>query len=325
MKGRYSADCCIFAVMISKIIQQYLSPQLQNKIQSFSLPGFEGIPLADVVTMFRVEIKRDALGVRASSISFFFILAMFPSIIFFFSLIPYIPIPNVDRAIFDYLQKVLPTPVYFVLQSTISDIISIQRGGLTSINFLMALIFSLNGVTSMMQVFDKINAIHQKRGFWAKRFAAFKITILMSIQLIVAMALIVVGEQYIKELLFTIGIQNKFVVSIILFLKFLALIFIFLNTIALIYYYGPSVKERYKFYSPGATFATLLMLLLSYILKWYFAYFHNFNKLYGSLGIVLVVMLWVYFNAFVLLFGYELNNSIALNKKLKASPIEDDF
>ncbi len=310
--------------MIQKIIQKYLPQNFEERIQRFSMPGFDGIPVIDVFTMFRAEVKRDALGVRASSISFFFILAMFPSIIFFFSLIPYIPVANIDTVIFDYLQKVLPTPVYLVLQSTIRDIISIQRGGLTSFNFMLALIFSLNGVTSMMQVFDKINPIHKKRNFWAKRWAAFKITILMSIQLIVAMALIVIGEQYIKELLNTIGIENKFVVTIIMILKFLTLVLIFLNTIALIYYYGPSVKERYKFYSPGATFATLLMLLLSYILKWYFAYFHNFNKLYGSLGIVLVVMLWVYFNAFVLLFGYEVNNSIALNKRLKQMDFEDD-
>jgi membrane protein len=311
--------------MIQKIIQKILPQNFEQKMHSFSLPGFDGIPLLDVITMFRAEVKRDALGVRASSISFFFILAMFPSIIFFFSLIPYIPVPNVDRVIFDYLQKVLPTPVYFVLQSTISDIISIQRGGLTSFNFILALVFSLNGVTSMMQVFDKINLIHKKRNFWAKRWAAFKITILMSIQLIVAMALIVIGEQYIRDILYSIGIESKFTVTIIMILKFLTLVFIFLNTIALIYFYGPSVKERYKFYSPGATFATILMLLLSYVLKWYFAYFHNFNKLYGSLGIVLVVMLWVYFNAFVLLFGYEVNNSIALNKKLKSIPMEEDF
>lgn len=275
--------------------------------------------------MFKIEIKRDAIGVRASSVSFFFILAIFPSIIFFFSLIPYIPVPNLDLTILEYLQKVLPYGVYFVLQSTIRDIVSIQRGGLTSINFIMALIFSLNGVTSMMQVFDKMNPLHKKRGFWAKRWAALQITILMSFQLIVAMALIVVGEIYIKDFLHNLGVQSNFVVAIILTVKFIVLVFIFLNTIALIYYFGPSVKERFKFYSPGATFATFLMLLLSYLLKWYFGIFHNFNKLYGSLGIVLVVMLWVYFNAFVLLFGYEVNNSIALNKRLKNKSFEDDI
>jgi membrane protein len=286
----------------------------RKKLRTLVLPGFEGVPLWDVIIKFREEIQDDALAIRAASVSYFFILAIFPTIIFFFSLIPYIPVENFDVVLMDNLKKVMPEGVFSVLESTIQDIVSVQRGGLTSINFLLAFIFSSNGVSSMMQAFDKMNPTFKKRKFLEKKWVSVKITFLLTIQVITAIILVIFGEKTLKSILEYMHITSTVSFWLVVIFKYLFVIFGFFNSIALIYYFGPSVKQKYRYFSIGATFATLIMILLSYLLKFYFNAFSNFNQLYGSIGIVLVVMLWVYINSYILLFGFELNNSIALNK-----------
>lgn len=286
----------------------------RRKLRTLVLPGFEGVPLWDVILKFREEIQDDALALRAASVSYFFILAIFPTIIFFFSLIPYIPVANFDLVLMENLRQIMPEGVFNVLEHTIQDIVSIQRGGLTSVNFLLAFIFSSNGVSSMMQAFDKMNPTFRKRSFWEKKWVSIKITFLLTIQVIAAIILIIFGEKTLKSALDLVNITSTASYWLVVIFKYLFVIFSFFNSIALIYYYGPSVKEKYRYFSVGATFATIALILLSYLLRIYFNAFSNFNQLYGSLGIVIVVMLWVYLNAYVLLFGFELNNSIALNK-----------
>jgi membrane protein len=299
-------------------LRQGLSSNLKaEKIRSLVLPGFEGVSLNDVAVKLREEIQKDALSVRAASVSFFFILALFPSIIFFFSLIPYLPVDNFDVTLMTYLSRILPEGVYGVLESTIEDIVSIQRGGLTSFNFLLALIFSSNGVSSMMQAFDKMNPTFVKRSFLQKKWVSFKITMLLTFQFIAAIILVIFGEKSLRAILEYFNITNDITFFLVVALKYSFVLLTFFNTIALIYYFGPSVKKKYRYFSVGATFATITLLLLSYALRVYFGAYSNFNQLYGSLGIVIVVMLWVYINSFVLLFGFELNNSIAVNKALK--------
>jgi membrane protein len=306
---------------MKKIREQYA--RLMEKVNTFSnrrrlrslvIPGFEGVPLWDVILKFREEIQDDALALRAASVSYFFIIAIFPTIIFFFSLIPYIPVQNFDITLMRYMQQAMPESVFLVLESTIQDIVSIQRGGLTSLNFFLAFIFSSNGVSSMMQAFDKMNPTFVKRNFFQKKWVSIKITFLLTIQVIAAIVLIIFGEKTLKDILGYLHITSIASYWLIVVFKYLFVTFSFFNSIALIYYFGPSVKVKYRYFSVGATFATIMLILLSYLLRVYFNIFSDFNQLYGSLGIVIVVMLWVYLNAFVLLFGFELNNSIAVNK-----------
>jgi len=286
----------------------------KTNFRKIVLPGFEGIPLQDALFKLREEIQEDAISTRASSMSFFFFLAIFPTIIFFFSLIPYLPVDNYDLVLMGYLKEVLPEGIYNMLKNTIEDIISIQRGGVTSLNFVLAFIFSSNGVTSMLKAFDKSNHHFKRRGFFQKQLVSLKIVILISLLFLVAITLVILGERTIKNILLHYDLFNSYSYTVLVLLKYLLVFFAFFNTIALIYYYGPPVKKKYRYFSVGATFATLALILLSNLLKYYFSLFSNFNQLYGSLGIIIVSMLFVYLNSFVLLFGFELNNSIAVCK-----------
>ncbi|MDB5227309.1 MAG: ribonuclease [Bacteroidota bacterium] len=284
-----------------------------------TLPGFEGIPIYDVILRFREEVKKDDLSIRASSISFYFILALFPSIIFFFSLIPYIPIKHFDQTVMKALKDILPLGAFLILKATIQDIVSVQRGGLVSINFFLALFVASNGVNSMMKTFDKMNDTFKSRSFWQKRVTAIRILLLISLQIIIALLLIVKGKEFLVLMLKMMHTKSQITFYILRMLKTLLILFSFFNIIALVYYYGPSVKQRYRYFSAGATFATLFSISMSIIFKFYTSYLNNFNRLYGSLGIMIVLMLLIYLNALVLLFGFELNNSIALNKAMRNS------
>ena len=293
------------------------SERFRDRLKRMSFPGFEGIPVYDVFLKFREEIKEDGLSIRASSISYFFILALFPSIIFFFSLIPYVPIDHFDSKILNGLKGILPIGIFSILETTIHDIVSVQRGGLVSINFFLALFVASNGVNSIMRAFDKMNQTFKKRNFFQKKIAAFQILFLISMQLIIAFLLIIKGKEFIQLILNWLNTEDAIISFVVRFTKTLLILFSFFNIFALIYYFGPSVKKRYRYFSVGATFATLFSILMSIVFKFYTSYLNNFNRLYGSLGIMIVIMLLIYLNALVLLFGFELNNSIAVNKALR--------
>ena len=300
------------------------SERFRDRLKRMSFPGFEGIPVYDVFLKFREEIKEDGLSIRASSISYFFILALFPSIIFFFSLIPYVPIDHFDSKILNGLKGILPIGIFSILETTIHDIVSVQRGGLVSINFFLALFVASNGVNSIMRAFDKMNQTFKKRNFFQKKIAAFQILFLISMQLIIAFLLIIKGKEFIQLILNWLNTEDAIISFVVRFTKTLLILFSFFNIFALIYYFGPSVKKRYKYFSVGATFATLFSILMSIVFKFYTSYLNNFNRLYGSLGIMIVIMLLIYLNALVLLFGFELNNSIAVNKALRESDSNSD-
>ena len=301
------------------------SERFRDRLKRMSFPGFEGIPVYDVFLKFREEIKEDGLSIRASSISYFFILALFPSIIFFFSLIPYVPIDHFDSKILNGLKGILPIGIFSILETTIHDIVSVQRGGLVSINFFLALFVASNGVNSIMRAFDKMNQTFKKRNFFQKKIAAFQILFLISMQLIIAFLLIIKGKEFIQLILNWLNTEDAIISFVVRFTKTLLILFSFFNIFALIYYFGPSVKKRYRYFSVGATFATLFSILMSIVFKFYTSYLNNFNRLYGSLGIMIVIMLLIYLNALVLLFGFELNNSIAVNKALRESESDSEI
>jgi membrane protein len=294
------------------------SERFQDRLKLITLPGFEGIPIYDVAIKFKEEVQNDVLSIRASSISFYFILALFPSIIFFFSIIPYIPIKGFDYTLMSGLKSILPAGVYIILESTIKDIVSVQRGGLVSINFFLAMFVASNGVKSMMRAFDKMNNTFKERTFWEKQWTAIRILVLISFQILLALLLIIKGKEFIILVSKMLHTQNLVTIFFLRLLKSLLIVLSFFNIIALIYYYGPSVKKKYRYFSVGATVATLISILMSVVFKFYTSYLNNFNGLYGSLGIMIVTMLLIYLNAMVLLFGFELNNSIAVNKALRA-------
>lgn len=290
-----------------------------------SIPGFDKIPIYDVLSFFRQEIRRDQLPVRAAAISFNFLLAVFPSIIFIFTLIPYIPISGLDKSIHQFFKDVLPESGYVFLESTITGITSIKRSGLLSIGFILAFYFSTNGVRMLILTFDKHQPNYTKRGFWKNRIVSFRLTLYLFLLFISSIILIIAGDAIVQKVGNLIGWEDHTGHFVLTLFQYIVILLLFFLGISLIYYYGPAVKHRWRFITAGATFATIFSILTSLVFGYLANNFISYNEVYGSIGTLIVLMIWINLNSLVLLVGFEINNSVDVNRILRQrSDVEAD-
>ena len=290
---------------------------LYERAKSVTLPGFDSVPLYDVLVFFTNEIRRNVISVRAKAIAFTFFLALFPGLIFLFTLIPYIPFHGLQEDLIAFLKELLPIDAFALLENTIRGVIQEQRGELLSIGLLLALFVSTNGVMAMMESFDKTYAVFVKRNSLVKRWIALKLTIVIFFLLVISIIAIVEGNQMLKLLLKTFQILTPFNFILFSALKWLIIILLFFNSISFIYYYGPAVKKKFRFISAGSTLATFLVILISIGFSYFVNNFGNYNRFYGSIGTIIALQIYIFLNAFALLLGFELNASIAINKNLR--------
>ncbi len=277
------------------------------------LPGFEGIPLYDVSRFFFTGIHKGGIITRASSLAFFFFLAIFPLVIFFFTLIPYVPIRHFQDYLMEILAQIMPENAFKATENTLKDIITHQRGGLLSFGFFAALYFSSNGFNRMISAFHKTYHDIETRKPLTQWFVSLQLVLITTLLLLAAIALIIYSEVLLNKI-FGAG-HGKLLIYLVSGGRWLIIFALFFCAISFTYYLGPSKKSGWKFVSAGSTFATLLSIATSIAFAYYVNHFGRYNKLYGSIGTLIVIMLWLYFNCIVLLLGFELNASIHHAKK----------
>jgi membrane protein len=275
-------------------------------------PRFQGASLFSVFQFFFKGIVNPKFNLYAGSLSWNFFLAIFPSLIFLFTLIAYLPGHALQKQILLQIDFFLPQDSYKVIKSTITDIVKHQRSGLLSVGFLSALYFASNGVFSMMLAFDSnfSDEDKKKRNFFQKRGQSILLTLGITTLIFLAMG-VMIGGSLVSSYIIRHHILNKgvmlFIVSIIQFITLSALVFFIMSTL---YYFGHSAKKRWRFFSPGAIVASVLSLISTYVFTSYVDGFDSYNKLYGSIGAIIVMMLLIYFNTLCVLVGFELNMSI---------------
>jgi membrane protein len=279
------------------------------------LPGFGSLPLYTVATFFFQEIAREALLNKASSLSYNFLLAIFPGIIFLFTLIPYIPVENFQEQLLSFIALLLPDDAYTAIQSTVEDIVTKQNSGLLSFGFLAAIIFATNGIHSLMLAFNKSSLVVESRSWFKQRMVAVFLSMMVVIALTVGMTILTVSGYIFSYLKDDLGLLEGYWIHIATITRWLILIGIYFFTVSFLYKYGPSAARKWKLFSPGATLATILAILTMWGFAYYINHFNTYNKLYGSIGTLIVIMVWLYLNSLILLIGFELNASIALSKQ----------
>src|SRR5690606_28363212 len=249
------------------------------------LPGFGSLPLYTVAVFFFQEIARESLLNKASSLAYNFLLAIFPSIIFLFTLIPYIPVENFQEQLLSFISLVLPENAYDTIRTTLEDIVINQNSCLLSFGFLAALLFSTNGLTSLMSAFNKASLISESRGWVKQRLVAIVLSFMIIIALAVGMTILTISSYiftYIKSVL-EITTDN-FWFNILPSARWFILAAIYFFTVSIIYKFGPSSSTKWKFFSPGATLSTVLAILTFVGFAYYINHFNAYNKLYGSIG-----------------------------------------
>ncbi len=320
-----------------KEIQEYflqlpVTIQLIAWAKENSLPGFFKVPIFDVVVFLYNESRRDDLFTRANSMAFSFFLSLFPSLISLFTLLPYVRqylltfLPdngqNFDDILRSQILEIVPGNVGNEIFTFIDDLTTNPRVGLLSFGFVLALYFASNGMMAMMKGFEKsYMKTFKKRTTLRKQMIAVFLTFQFGVLLIASVILIIVGNLIITFIAdyVRLGILARWSLFMI---RWVVIVFLFYSVISTIYRYGVALKQKFGTFSPGATLATTLSILSSILFSFYVDNFGRYNELYGGFGTVIVTMLWIQINSLVLLIGFELNASIAINRDLKEERME---
>jgi membrane protein len=280
------------------------------------LPGLEGLSFYDLLELYITGLVKGALSSRASAIAFSFFMALFPFLLFVLIIIPYVPIDDFKIEFLRFLESFLPPQTSdFFFENIFYNIDQSQRGGLLPSVFILSIVLMTNGVNAVFAGFA--NSYHHQlsRNVFRQYLYALGVALILAILLILTIAILGYFQIYfIQKVLdtlenkgYAVGYQSVFWFAMA---KFVFFVFIVYIGTATLYYFGTKEGKYSKFFSVGAWFTTLLIILLSYLFGVYIEHFGQYNKLYGSIGALLILMFYLWLNANILLLGFELNMSL---------------
>lgn len=284
--------------------------KLSRKIK---LPGFKGLSLFDLLEMYGTGIIKGTFSSRASSIAYSFFVALFPFLIFILNLIPLIPVEGFQTRFLIFVEELLPPQTAEFFYPTIADIaVNPREGGFLSFVFFLSLFLAANGVNAIFSGFEYSFHVTINRSFFKQYLIALVVSVFLALLLLITVGVILYGEYAINSLKGNEYIQNDlFWISALQLTVFVVMVYIIIATL---YYYGTKEGKESKFFSIGALVTTLLFIVTTYLFGIYINNFSNYNELYGSIGALLIMMLYIWINANLLLLGFELNISL---KRLK--------
>ena len=282
-----------------------------------SLPGFFHVSLYDVTVFLWKESQRVTIVSRANAMAFSFFLSIFPAIIFLFTLATLFPLYDTfENEINSYIDIIMPSSAGRELQSAIRELVR-PNSSLLSVGFALTLYFSSNGMLTMMEGFEKTHlSVFRKRSALRKRLIAIGLTIQLGLLLAGSVLFIVMGNFLIRRLVDWLDLAAWTHLAFTV-LRWVVIILLFYFGIAMIYRYGAALHRKFRWMTPGATLATALSIVTSLLFSTYVEAFDTYNKVYGSIGAIIALMLWIQLNCFILQAGFELNASIAVHRDLK--------
>jgi membrane protein len=287
-------------------------------LKNIRFKKYENVSLYKIIKIFLKNLLNDDILDRANGVAFNFILAIFPAIIFLFTMIPYVSqyFPEINtESIMQFIGQQIPPTMFEVVSSTVHDIVSIQRGGLLSLGFLFSIYLSTNGMMALMRAFNAVYRTIENRSGLKTRLIATGLTVNMAFVLFLAIILLIVGQLILEAVMANLPAFdwiniNYFTVVLLFVLRFIAIFIAFFLSISFVYYFGPAIHYNWRFFSVGSLLATLLCLAVSYGFSFYITNFGTYNKVYGSIGVLIALMIWIQLITVVLLVGYEVNASI---------------
>ncbi|MBS4059432.1 MAG: YihY/virulence factor BrkB family protein [Bacteroidetes bacterium] len=292
----------------------YYRDKLVAFLRLMIVPGFKNVPLYDVLVFFFNGLFNGVVSIRASAIAFNFFLAIFPLILFLFTLIPYIPIDQFQETLFELFAEVIPPETFAMVEKTIYEIVMKQNSSLLSLSFILTFIFATNGISAIIDGFNSSWHHMEIKSFIQQRLMSVFLLIILSVMVIVSIAVMTLGGSFIGWFVDRGLIQGTITIYTLEVLKWIITLSLTFFSISFLYYYAPAKRKKFRFFSPGSILATILLTLATLGFNYYITNFSQYNALYGSIGTLIIFLMWLFINAFILLIGFELNISI-----LKAS------
>lgn len=286
-----------------------------EKLKLITFPGFEKVPLYDVFSFFAKGLQQGSLNIRATAIAFNFLLALGPALIFFLTILPYLPINNFQENLEFLLFDLIPTNSYIAIEPLLDEIFH-RRGGLPIFGLLTSLFFAQKGIHGIIEAFNATFHTLETRSWYRQRIASIGLVFVFYALITIASSFFVIGKGLISTI--TDNNSDEFGPAILNAVKWIIMVSLTFMCISTLYYFGPSRKTRWKFFSAGSTLSTILAIIASLGFTYFMNHFAQLNKFFGSIGAIIALMLWMNFNALTLLIGFELNASIN-NAQLKSS------
>lgn len=287
-------------------------------------PGFKGMSVGDVYDFYIKALRDSSILERAYSASFKFFMGLFPGMIFLMTLIPYLPIPNLQNNLLIALGNVIPAQIFPLVEQTIIDVLHNKNTGLLSLGFFIAMIFSTNGMNGIMRAFNDSALITEDRKPLKQRLHAAGLTFLGLVVLVFMITFIILTNQYFSLLRREHSVSNTWY-QVLLYARWVVIYIIIYLMIASIFFFAPAKHLRHSFFSPGSFASTFCGILFTYLFTIYINNFSNYNKIYGILGTFPLLLVWIFLNIVSLLIGFELNASIMSAKRELKEDLPDQI
>ena len=288
-----------------------------------SLPGFDLIPIAIILKFVWKEILRDDIMTRSNSMAFSFFLSIFPSMLVVLTLIPFLPVEDLLLALERSYVDILPSKMALYIDNLINEVASTPQTGILGLSFFLAIYFASSGVGTMLKGFHKsYEMTYKKTNLLERQWKALKLTFILGLLLMGSTLAILIGKPLLLKILNTLHL-SKAMVGYYNYIRWISTFILYYACIAIIYRVGPAFKNKLKWFTPGATLATILSVISSLVFALYVDNFERYNEIYGSIGALILILLWLQINSFIILIGYELNASIAINRDLLAQVEEN--
>ena len=268
-----------------------------------------GLSVRDLATRVWDEYSRDEVSDRAAALSYYFLFALFPALLFLVALLSYLPLAGVQERLLAYASDMMPPAAAMTLEKTLGEIVNARRGGLLSLGVLATLWASSNGMASLMSTLNAVWGVSEARPWWQRRLLAVLLTIGFSFFVIAAMVLMVFGPRIGGLVANWFGLGDLFTMLWNL-ASIPIVIACALVGIQLVYYLAPARARHWHWLTPGAAFALVAWLAMSFGLRVYVNQFANYSATYGSIGGVILLMLWLYLSSVVFLVGAEIDAEV---------------
>jgi membrane protein len=292
-------------------------------LERTKMPGFQGLSVWYVLKFFVEGIMKGALATRSAAISFRIFLAFFPAIILLLSLIPHIPIPHFQQSLFDSIRGFFPGDTFSLFEATLDDLINKKHNTLLSVGFILVIYYASSSINAILLGFNASYHIEERGNPIVMRIASIVLIFVLGLIMTVAITMIIFSNAAF-DYLHDVGIiGDKGYIPLLNFAKWVITVFLIYSVFSTLYYVGVGTRRRpWKFFNVGATFATIFFIVASIGFAYFVNNFAQFNKLYGSLGTLMVLLIWLNFNCMILLLGFDLNVSIRKAHRNRPRPVE---
>ncbi len=292
-----------------QIIASAPGQQIVAQSKKVYLPGFKGWSIYEVWPLFLAQLRRTSLTERAGGISFNIVMAIPPTLIFVFTLVPLLPISKeFVQELFSLIHDIIPGEKNnAVIIAFLNDFLNSPRNGLLSFGLLLAIYFSSNAMMGILRAFDKNYPGFRKRKFIKRRLVALQLTLILFVLVAFFVFLLIAQGRVLNWL----GIDSAFWQNMIYNVRWVFIALLLFYIVSFIYRHGPSITKKWPFLTPGSILATALMILTTLLFSFYVNNFSNYNKLYGSISAIFIVMSLIYVNALAILMGFELNVTLS--------------